>query len=130
MKLTYTILYVPDVAATVAFYEKAFGLKPLFVHEAGDYAELDTGAVKLAFADENFVSTCHEFRRLRPDESPAGAEVGFVTEDVEVAYARALAAGAVAYVAPHAKPWGQVVSYVRDLNGFVVELCTEVAPPS
>jgi len=27
---------------------------------------------------------------------------------------------------PVAKPWGQVVSYVRDVNGFLVELCTAV----
>ena len=36
----------------------------------------------------------------------------------------AVAVRAVGYVEPHAKPWGQVVAYVRDLNGFLVELCS------
>ena len=26
---------------------------------------------------------------------------------------------------PEAKPWGQVVGYLRDLNGVIVELCTK-----
>jgi lactoylglutathione lyase len=40
--------------------------------------------------------------------------------------ARAVAAGAAPVVEPAEKPWGQVVSYVRGLNGLRVELCSEV----
>jgi len=43
---------------------------------------------------------------------------------VAAAYRRAVDAGAVSVVAPDARPWGQVVAYVRDLNGVLVELCT------
>jgi selenide,water dikinase len=50
MQLGYTIVYVPDVAASLAFFEQAFGLQRRFLHEAGDYGELDTGATTLAFA--------------------------------------------------------------------------------
>jgi len=32
MHLSYVILYVKNIAETVAFYEKAFGLKQRFVH--------------------------------------------------------------------------------------------------
>jgi lactoylglutathione lyase len=28
---------------------------------------------------------------------------------------------------PKKKPWGQTVAYVRDLDGFLVEICTSVA---
>ena len=49
MKLGYVIVYVADVAATVAFYERAFSLKRRFVHESGQYAEMETGATALAF---------------------------------------------------------------------------------
>ena len=38
----------------------------------------------------------------------------------------ALAAGATAVRAPAKKPWGQIVSYVRDNNGFLVEICSPV----
>ena len=125
MKLAYVITYVPNVAATVAFYQTAFGLEPRFVHESGTYAEMETGATALAFASEELVSSsCHDFRRNRKDESPAGAEVAFVVDDVAKAYAHAVAAGALPYVEPAEKPWGQIVSYVRDCNGFLVELCT------
>jgi catechol 2,3-dioxygenase-like lactoylglutathione lyase family enzyme len=126
MKFGYTILYVPDVAATVAFYETAFGLTRRFIHEGGDYAEMDTGATTLAFAGEAFVATSFAFQPNRPSTPPAGSEVAFVTDDVAAAFTRALGAGAVAAVPPAAKPWGQVVSHVRDLNGFLVEICSPV----
>lgn len=47
-------------------------------------------------------------------------------DDVPAAFARAVASGAVAVQPPTQKPWGQVVSYVRDGNGFLVERCTAV----
>lgn len=126
MRLAYTILYVPDVPATLAFYETAFGVPRRFLHEGNDYAELETGSTALAFAAETLTEDTLGFVRNRPDQRPAAAEVAFVTEDVDAAFARATAAGAVAVQAPTAKPWGQIVSYVRDCNGFLVELCTAV----
>ena len=50
MKFGYTIIYVPDVAASLAFFEKAFGFSQRFLHESGAYGELDTGETTLAFA--------------------------------------------------------------------------------
>ena len=38
--------------------------------------------------------------------------------------AKAVAEGAISHVEPQVKPWGQTVAYVRDLNGFLVELCS------
>jgi len=49
MKFGYTIVYVPDVLASVEFFERAFGLKRRFVHESG-YGEMETGATALASA--------------------------------------------------------------------------------
>ena len=127
MKLGYVIVYVPDVAATVAFYECAFGLTRRFVHESGQYAEMETGTTALAFAAEDLVSsTCPGFRRNRPDADAAGAEVGLVTDDVAASFTKATQAGAVAVLTPSKKPWGQIVSYVRDCNGFLVEICSVV----
>jgi len=50
MQFAYTIIYVPDVAASLSFFEQAFGLQRRFLHESGTYGELDTGATTLAFA--------------------------------------------------------------------------------
>jgi catechol 2,3-dioxygenase-like lactoylglutathione lyase family enzyme len=47
-----------------------------------------------------------------------------VTDQVEAAHAKALAHGATELAAPVAKPWGQVVSYVRAPDGCLIELCS------
>ena len=39
MKLGYTIIYVPHVAESLKFFERAFGLSRRFLHESGDYGE-------------------------------------------------------------------------------------------
>jgi catechol 2,3-dioxygenase-like lactoylglutathione lyase family enzyme len=128
MKLGYTIVYVPDVAASLAFFEQAFGLQRKFLHESGSYGELDTGETTLAFAahalgDMNFAGG-----HVHADSSaqPLGFEIALVTDDVPAAHAQALAAGAREIAAPVARPWGQVVSYVRCPDGVLVELCTPV----
>jgi lactoylglutathione lyase len=125
MKLGYVISYVSDVEASVAFYEKAFGLQRRFVHESGQYAEMETGATALAFANESFVAgNGVAFRANRPDAEPAGLEIALVTRDVKAAYTDALKNGAAAIQEPREKPWGQIVAYVCDLNGVLVELCS------
>lgn len=125
MKLGYTILYVNDVAASVAFYERAFGFART-VLMPGEYGELDTGATKLAFADVKHVAKLFPipFQSSGPQQPPAPVEIGLVTDDVPKAFEKAVAAGAVALAAPAKKPWGQTVGYVRDLDGFLVEICT------
>lgn len=124
--LAYIILYVPDVAAAVAFHERAFGLTRRFVHESGTYAELETGATALAFAHEDMAPAAANVTALRPDAKAPAVEIGLVVNDVPTAYAHAVAAGAVAVQPPEAKPWGQIVSYVRDLHGFLIEICSAV----
>ena len=60
----------------------------------------------------------------KPDGPAAAFEIGLVTEDVQSDYDKAVAGGAIAVSPPSEKPWGQVVSYVRDINGFLVEICS------
>lgn len=124
--LAYVILYVPNVEQSLSFYERAFGLKRRFVHESGTYAELETGATALAFAEETSTPTANVFALNGPGEKPAGVEVALVVQDVPAAHSRALEAGALEVTKPETKPWGQVVSYVRDADGVLVELCTSM----
>lgn len=126
MKLGYTILYVDDVPATIASWEAAFGLSRAYLHEEGIYGELSTGETTLSFAAREFGRshfTDPETRALF-DGRPALFEIGLLTPDVAGAYARATAAGMTAVGAPIEKPWGQVVAWVRDPNGILVELAT------
>ncbi len=131
-QLGYVIVYVPDVARSLAFYERAFGLTRGFASEAGDYAEMATGETRLAFASETLA---HEslpggFRANAPGELPAGFQVSLVTTDVAGAYRRATEAGATTVAEPAAKPWGQTVAYVRDPDGVLVELASPMEPPA
>lgn len=126
MKLAYTILYVADVAASLRFFEAAFGLATRFLHESGAYGELETGATTLAFAQLEVArdSIGGDFVEAARSERPLGMEVALACADVDAAYARALAAGATGLKPPAAKPWGQTVAYVRCPDGCLVELCT------
>lgn len=128
MKFAYTIVYVPDVSASLQFFENAFGFTRRFLHESGTYGELETGSTTLSFAahelgEMNFSGGHVEAHASR---QPLGMELGFVTDDVTVAHAKALAEGAIELSPPAAKPWGQVVSYVRCPDGTLVELCTPI----
>lgn len=128
MRFGYTILYVRDVAASLDFYERAFDQKGRFVHESGQYAELETGATTLAFAAHELaaLSVPGAFNGGESGHRSPAFEICFVTDDVEAAFARAVDAGAIEASLPARKPWGQEVAYVRDLDGNLVELATPV----
>jgi len=128
MRFGYTIIYVDNVLDTLDFYEKAFGLKRSFVAESSMYAEVDGGSnTKLGFVSAEFAeSNGTEFVRNNKSNKAAGFEIAFTTENVEVAYNKACGAGATGLKGPHNTPWGQMVAYVRDNNGIIVEICTEM----
>jgi uncharacterized glyoxalase superfamily protein PhnB len=92
---------------------------------------METGATALGFAREDLAQRNGVAIRASraADTQAAAAEIAFVTDDPDAAWRRALAAGASAVSSPARKPWGQTVACVRDLNGFLVELCTELPAP-
>jgi lactoylglutathione lyase len=126
VKLGYVIVYTGKVDQSVTFYEKAFGLQRRFVHESGQYAEVETGETTLAFVADELaaLNVPGGYRKNTPGEAPAGIEVALVSKDVENAYRHAVENGAVPVKSPIKRPWGQVVGYVRDNNGVLVELAT------
>ncbi len=128
MLLRWVIVYVDDPPAAREFYMRAFGLQGGFVAPTGTYAELDTGATKLAFAayalgEQNFAGGV---RRAALEGQPPNIEIALVADDVDGAYGRALEAGCAALSQPADKPQGQRVAYVRDPFGTLVELATPV----
>jgi lactoylglutathione lyase len=128
VSLGYVILYVKDVSASLAFYEKAFGLsRRFFTDDSGKaYGELETGAARLGFASLELAKEHlkQEVVAASPDKAPLGVEIALVTPEVAALYARAVKAGATVVSEPAAKPWGQTVAYLRDKDGHLVELCT------
>jgi len=126
MTFAYTIIYVPDVASSLRFFEQAFGFARRFLHDAGDYGELDTGSTVLAFASHDLGAANMPSGYVAASDSkqPLGVEIALATADVAGAYARAISAGATNIKAPEVKPWGQDVAYVRCPDGTLVELCS------
>jgi len=127
MKFGYTIVYVADVVASLTFFGRAFGLTTRFHHDAG-YGELETRATTLAFATHELGASNLPSGYVAADASslPLGMEIALVTDAVDEAHARAVAAGAVSIKEPLVKPWGQKVSYLRCPDGTLVELCSPI----
>jgi lactoylglutathione lyase len=125
MKFSYTIIYVDNVEATVNFYAKTFKQNVLFKHESNEYAEMDTGGTKLAFASSDLAkSNGVEFIENKPGNVAPGFEITFTCSNVQDCYQHALENGAINVKTPVKKPWGQEVAYVRDLNGVIVAICS------
>src|SRR5688572_33124864 len=113
MKLGYIIVYVPDVVASLEFFERAFGLNRRFLHESGTYGELETGDTTLSFAAHSLGESNFPGGHVEAHSSvePLGMEIALVTTDVADAHQTAIACGARELSKPSAKPWGQIVPY-------------------
>jgi len=128
VKFGYTILYVDNVEESISFYENAFGFSRKFVSPDNDYGELITGETTLSFASKKLAATNLKdgFIESSLEDKPFAIEIGFITDNVPELLQKATSFGAVIVAEPIEKPWGQIVAYARDLNGFLIEICTEV----
>ena len=128
MKYAYTILYVEDVEKTIVFYENAFGFQKKFITPESDYGELISGETTIAFASNTLGNSNLKkgYNELSLEKKPNGIEMAFTTENIEVDFNKAINAGATEYQPITEKPWGQKVGYLRDLNGFLIEICTQI----
>jgi lactoylglutathione lyase len=123
----YTIVYVENVEATLAFYVKAFGLIQKLITPEKDYGELETGGTTLAFASYTVAKyNGIVIEERKPESLPSPFEITFVADDIESAWKQAVKSGAEVVKEPTQKPWGQTVGYLRDNNGVLVEVCTPV----
>jgi lactoylglutathione lyase len=124
----YTILYVEDVIKTIEFYEKSFGLERGFVTDEKDYGEVVTGNTTLSFANLELGNSNvpSGFIQSKLENKPFGIELAFVTENIQETWDQAIKAGATVLEEIETKVWGQKVGYLRDPNGFLLEICTEM----
>jgi lactoylglutathione lyase len=123
-RLGYVILYVESLEKAMRFYCDGLGFAERARH--GQYGELDTGGTILGLSERAFVAE-HLTGEL-PPPGLGSSEIGIVVERAEVPrlYARALEAGARSVLAPREQPWGQLVSYARDPDGHLLEICSPV----
>ncbi|XAR60561.1 hypothetical protein NMG60_11033988 [Bertholletia excelsa] len=125
----YTVVYVEDVAKSVAFYAQAFGYSVRRLDESHKWAELESGATTIAFTPAHQRETDDLTGAV---QKPSGiqtnpVQICFDYPDVDAAYRRAVENGAVPVRAPEEKNWGQKVGYVRDIDGIVVRMGSYVA---
>jgi lactoylglutathione lyase len=128
VKLGYTILYVSNVTRSIEFYESAFGFERKFVTPENDYGELSTGETTISFASIALANSNLKsgFLQSSPIDKPFGLELALVTETVLETMEQAVSAGATVIEKPIQKPWGQTVGYIRDLDGFLLEICSPI----
>ena len=128
IQYSYTILYVSDVPKTIEFYTRAFGFKQKLLTPENDYGELESGTTTIAFASLDLGKS--NFKKgisaNNLDKQAFGIELAFTTLEVDRVMEKATSNGAVLFEEAVIKPWGQKVGYVRDPNGFLIEICTPI----
>lgn len=127
VKFGYTILYVEDVERALRFYESAFGLTIKFMTEEKDYGELETGGTTLAFANYSVAKFNGVNLQKLEGVDPFSFEIVLVANQIDEVFAKAIEGGGVSVATPSQKPWGQTVGYLKDINGYLIELCTPMA---
>ncbi len=128
MKYAYSILYVEYVLKTIDFYERAFGFKRKFITPEEDYGELISGETTISFASLELgnANLKNGFQKSILSNKPFGIELAFTTESIENDFEKAINEGAIEEEKIVTKPWGQKVGYLRDNNGFLIEICTPI----
>jgi len=128
IQYAYTILYVADVPNSMQFYQNTFGFSQKMLTPEKDYGEVHSGTTVLAFANMELGNANFKkgFKKSSLAEKPFGIELAFTTKAVEKVMERAVKNGALLLAETVTKPWGQKVGYVRDINGFIVEICTPI----
>jgi lactoylglutathione lyase len=66
------------------------------------------------------------FEKINNLGKPFGVELAFTTENIETDFQNAIKSGATELETLTEKPWGQKVGYLRDNNGFLIEICTPI----
>ena len=123
----YVIFIVEDLDRTVTFYTQVLGLR--LGHRSGEYAQMDTGATRLGFYTRTAMTQVVGFPLQKPSPDAPGCELGFKVPDVEAAFATFTARGAIPATPPTTRPWGQRTAYIRDPDGYLIELAQDVGTP-
>ncbi|MFC3034217.1 VOC family protein [Pseudoalteromonas fenneropenaei] len=122
-QLLKTVIYVDNVEEVLDFYYQAFGLSTLGLNDSGDYGELDTGEVVLAFAAHPLAQSQFKqnYIRCQPKQPALGFELVLQCDNVTECYDRAVAAGAEPFSPPVTKG-EHIQAYVRAIEGTLVAL--------
>ena len=117
-------IYVKNVEQSLAWYVTTFSAKIKMLSADKHYGELDLGNFTLAFGQDE-MERQHNYPAFYGNsmqQEPCGINLAVYTNDLEGQYQQALLNGAVSVLAPHTKPWGIEVAWIRDINGVMVSI--------
>ena len=124
------VIYVDsDVRKVLDFYQAAFDLPIRYYDDTLRFGELETGGPPIMIASyaAGELMIGGRFRKS-PSGRPEDVEIAFITDDVQSAFSKAVAAGASVIREPRTMPWGQTVAYVASIEGTIVGLLTPPPP--
>jgi len=120
----YVVLVVADLDRALAFYVDVIGL-PLG-HRSGPYAQLATGTTRLSLYERAAMAETLGRRLDAPAPDAPGFELGFLVDDCDRAFQELVEAGAEPATPPADRAWGQRTAYVRDPDGYLLELAEDI----
>lgn len=117
-----TILAVEDVAASLSFYQAAFGWMPAV--ETPVYVEFSvTGGQRIGLYErEGFGRNTGQTPAKMPSGELAATELYFHTDDIRAAIERIKRAGARELSPLERRDWGDEAAYFADPSGNVLVL--------
>jgi catechol 2,3-dioxygenase-like lactoylglutathione lyase family enzyme len=118
-----TILAVSDFEQSLAFYRDLLGFAVDALYDAPPYAVLSRAGTRLSLAEQGHEAPDHDVVMTAPSD-PVRAQAMLVLEvpDAHAAYAALEAAGAEFLAPLYSPPWGGHRFFVRDPDGFLVEV--------
>ena len=124
--LDYIVLVVSDLDRALQFYTNILGLR--LGHRSGDYAQFDTGSTRLALYSRAAMEKTLGMDLEPPSGDAPAFEIGFKVADVDAAFEELVRLGAGPVAPPTTRAWGQRTAYVRDPDGYLVELAQDLRP--
>ena len=122
MRILHTMLRVVDLEKSIAFYEKALGMRLL---RRKDY---ESGRFTLAFLgyceeiEGSVLELTHNWDRKEYALGEAYGHLAIGVDDLEKSYQQCLECGAAAKVPPKVFGSGTRLAFVKDPDGYDVEL--------
>jgi catechol 2,3-dioxygenase-like lactoylglutathione lyase family enzyme len=124
-------LFVEDLDASIAFYERALGFRP--ARREPEYASMRRGDAELGLVPVSALPARgagpgFSQERLARDRG-AGVEIVLEVEDLSTAVAAVEQAGFELVEPPRERPWGLRDFRVADPDGYYVRVTTSGAAP-
>lgn len=119
--LGYVVLFVENLERSLAFYTQRLGLPVR--HRAEGYVELAVEGPKFGLLERwRLPALVGEAESGTPPSGTHESEVAFLVDNIDEVYARLCALGVAFLRAPEDRPWGQRTAYLKDPDGYLIEL--------